>query len=136
MPKNSTSKNFRMNSEKYTEKLAKYTLFAVISCIIAAICWYFSNILVYILTSVVVSLLARPIMNGLQRISVKGKHLPAWICAVLSIAVILIAVSCVITMVFPIVSAILNIMAARSALVDAMTMQAVKTTRKIRKKRR
>jgi hypothetical protein len=40
------------------------------------------------------------------------------------------------TMVFPIVSAILNIMAARSALVDAMTMQAVKTTRKIRKKRR
>ena len=40
------------------------------------------------------------------------------------------------TMVFPVVSAILNIMAARSALVDAMTMQAVKTTRKIRKKRR
>ena len=108
MPKNSTSKNFRMNSEKYTEKLAKYTLFAVISCIIAAICWYFSNILVYILTSVVVSLLARPIMNGLQRIRIKGKHLPAWICAVLSIAVILIAVSCVITMVFPIVSGIVK----------------------------
>lgn len=40
------------------------------------------------------------------------------------------------TMVFPIVSSILNIMAARSALVDAMTMQAVKTTRKIRKNRR
>ena len=40
------------------------------------------------------------------------------------------------TMIFPLASAILNIMAARSALVDAMTMQAVKTTRKIRKKRR
>lgn len=40
------------------------------------------------------------------------------------------------TMIFPLVSSILNIMAARSALVDAMTIQAVKTTRKIRKNRR
>lgn len=40
------------------------------------------------------------------------------------------------TMVFPIAGAILNIMAARSALVDAMTMQAVKVTKKIRKNKR
>ena len=40
------------------------------------------------------------------------------------------------TMIFPIVSAILNIMAARSALVDAMTMQAVKSTKKVRKNKR
>jgi hypothetical protein len=40
------------------------------------------------------------------------------------------------TMIFPLVSAILNIMAARNALIDAMTMQAVKTTKKVRKNRR
>jgi hypothetical protein len=40
------------------------------------------------------------------------------------------------TMIFPLVSAILNIMAAHSALVDAMTMQAVKTTKKVRKNRK
>lgn len=40
------------------------------------------------------------------------------------------------TMLFPLVSAILNIMAARSALVDAMTLQAVKTTKKVRKNRK
>lgn len=40
------------------------------------------------------------------------------------------------TMIFPLVGAILNIMAARSALVDAMTMQAVKTTKKVRKNRK
>ena len=40
------------------------------------------------------------------------------------------------TMIFPLVSAILYIMAARSALVDAMTMQAVKTTKKVRKNKR
>ena len=40
------------------------------------------------------------------------------------------------TLMFPLVSAILNIMAARSALVDAMTLQAVKTTKKVRKNKR
>ena len=40
------------------------------------------------------------------------------------------------TMIFPLVSAILYIMAARSALVDAMIMQAVKTTKKVRKNKR
>ena len=40
------------------------------------------------------------------------------------------------TMIFPLASAILNIMAARSALVDAMTIQAVKTTKKVRKNRK
>lgn len=37
------------------------------------------------------------------------------------------------TMVFPIVSAILNILAARNAMIDAMTIQAVKKTKKVRK---
>ncbi len=40
------------------------------------------------------------------------------------------------TIIFPLVSAILNIMAARNAIIDAMTMQAVKTTKKVRKNRR
>ena len=40
------------------------------------------------------------------------------------------------TMIFPLVSAILNIMAARNAIVDAMTLQAVKTTKKVRKNRK
>lgn len=40
------------------------------------------------------------------------------------------------TMVFPIVTAILNIMAARNAMLDAMTIQAVKSTRKTRKNRK
>jgi hypothetical protein len=39
------------------------------------------------------------------------------------------------TLMFPLVSAILNIMAARSALVDEMTLQAVKGVRKTRRKR-
>lgn len=40
------------------------------------------------------------------------------------------------TLIFPIISAILEALAARSALVDAMTIQAVKQTRKVRKNKR
>jgi HD superfamily phosphohydrolase YqeK len=57
-----------MATEKYTEKLAKYTLYAVIFCLIAALCWYLRSVLVYILGAVVVSLLARPIMTLLDKI--------------------------------------------------------------------
>ena len=39
------------------------------------------------------------------------------------------------TMIFPIVAAILEIMAARSAMVDEVTLQAVKSVRKIRRKK-
>ena len=97
-----------MNTEKYTERLAKYTIFAALFCLSAAICWYFRDILVYILTSVVVSLLARPIMKGLQKISIKGKHLPDWFSAVISLTVLLLLFSCVITLIVPIVSSIVK----------------------------
>lgn len=40
-----------------------------------------------------------------------------------------------ITMIFPIVSAILNIMAARNILIDGMTVQAMQTTKKLKIKK-
>ena len=40
------------------------------------------------------------------------------------------------TLIFPIISAILEVLSARSALVDAMTIQAVRQTRKVRKNKR
>ena len=104
MPKNSTSKNiYTMESEKYTERLAKYTLFAAIFCIIAALCWFFSSVLVYILTSVVVSLLARPIMKGMQKIAIKGWRLPNWFSAILSLLIIITIFLCLLTMIIPMV---------------------------------
>ncbi len=109
MPKNGTSKIFfSMESEKYTERLAKYTLFAAIFCMIAILCWFFSNVLVYILISVVVSLLARPIMKGWQKIAIKGKHLPNWLGAILSLAIIISLFICLLTMIFPIVGGIVK----------------------------
>ena len=102
------AKNFLMEREKYTEKLARYTLFTAIFCLIAALCWYFKSVLVYILVAVVISLLARPITTGLKKITIKGHKLPNWICALLALTVLMTSLLCVATLVFPIIGGIIK----------------------------
>ena len=73
------------NTERYADKLAKYVLLAAGIGIIGAICWYFSNVLIYILLAVVVSLIAQPIMSLLRKVKIKGRKAPDWILAMLTI---------------------------------------------------
>ena len=63
-------------NERYVDKLAKYILAAAGISIICAICWFLRNVLIYILAAVVISLIAKPIMVGLRRISIKGRKAP------------------------------------------------------------
>ena len=60
-------------NERYVDKLAKYILLAAGTAIIAAICWYFKSVISYILVAVVVSLVAKPLVGLMQKISIKGK---------------------------------------------------------------
>ena len=57
--------------ERYTDKLAKYIIIAAGIALIAGICWYFKSVLAYILIAVVVSLIAKPVMELLQKINIK-----------------------------------------------------------------
>ena len=52
--------------------LGKYLLGGIILAIIAFLCWYFSSIIAYILVSVVISFLGRPIIDLLGRIKIRG----------------------------------------------------------------
>jgi predicted PurR-regulated permease PerM len=61
-------------NERYVDKLAKYILAAAGISIICGLCWFFRSVIIYILAAVVVSLIAKPIMGGLQRIRIKGKR--------------------------------------------------------------
>ena len=56
------------NTERYTDKLAKYILLAAGAAIIAALCWYLRSVISYILVAVVVSLIAKPLVKILQKI--------------------------------------------------------------------
>ena len=77
------------NNERYTDKLAKYILFAAGAAIILTLCWFFRNVIAYILAAVVVSLIAKPLVGLLKKISIKGKHAPDWLLAALSLVLVL-----------------------------------------------
>ena len=94
--------------ERSVDKLARYIMMAAIAAIVCALCWYFRSVLVYIIVAAVVSLMARPIMVMLEKPSVKGKHLPAWLCALISLTLILGIVIGIITQIIPILYGIIQ----------------------------
>ena len=95
-------------TERYTDKLAKYILMAAGIFIVGAICWYFKSVIIYILAAVVVSLIAKPVMKLLQKIQIKGRKLPDWFLAAFTLLVIVSLLMAIITMIIPIVSSIVK----------------------------
>lgn len=96
------------NSERYTDKLAKYILLAAGIGIVGTICWYFSSVIIYILLAVVVSLIAQPIMTLLRKIKIKGHQAPDWFLAMITLIAIIVIFFTVITLIVPIVSGIIK----------------------------
>lgn len=95
-------------TERYVDKLAKYILVAAGIAIAGGICWYFRNVLVYILIAVVVSLVAKPVVGLLQKIRIKGHKAPDWILAVISLLIVMGVISSIIVGIIPIVGNILK----------------------------
>ena len=77
------------NEVRYTERLAKYILIAAGAAIILGLCWFFRDIIAYILAAVVVSLIAKPLVKAMKKVSIKGKHAPDWLLAALALILIL-----------------------------------------------
>ena len=94
--------------ERYIDKLAKYILIAAGLAIAGTICWYFRNVIIYMLIAVVVSLISKPIMKLLQKITVKGRRLPDWILAAFTLLTVLVLLMTMVSMIIPIVSGILK----------------------------
>ena len=95
-------------TERYTDKLAKYIIAAAGIGIIGALCWYFRSVIIYILAAVVVSLIAKPVMGGLQKIRIKGKKAPDWFLAAFSLTLVITIILTILTLIIPIVSGILK----------------------------
>ncbi|MBQ9659855.1 MAG: AI-2E family transporter [Bacteroidales bacterium] len=95
-----------MEQERSIDRLARVTLNAAVFTIIALLCWYFRSVLVYIIAAFVVSLIGQPVMRALRRIRFKGKAVPDWLLAVLTLIIILVVLALVITQVIPIVARI------------------------------
>ena len=97
-----------MDKERNIDKLAGYLIKLGGLAIIAALCWYFKNVLIYIIIAFVVSLIGRPIMKLLKKIRIGKFHLPAWLSAVLTILLIIGFLTLIITQLVPLVSNIVR----------------------------
>ena len=97
-----------MENERNTEKLAGYVIKLGGLAIILALCFLFKNVLVYIITAFVVSLIGRPIMKLLRKIRIRKRSLPDWLLAVLTIVFILAFLTLIVTQMIPIVSSIIR----------------------------
>ena len=96
------------NEIKYSERLAKYIILAAGVCLLGAICWWFKSVIAYILVAVIVSLIAKPVMRGLQMIKIKEKKAPDWLLAALSLVLVVGALLALMFLIIPLISAIIK----------------------------
>jgi len=105
---------FTMENEKNTEKLSGYIIKLAGLAAMIALCCIFSNVLIYILISVVVSLIGQPIMTLFRKIRIKKFHIPDWISALLTILIIIALLVLIITVLIPMVANIISDASAAS----------------------
>ena len=89
-------------------RLADYIIKIAGLAAIIAICCIFSNVLVYILSAVVVSLIGHPIVRIFRKIHIKKLHIPDWISALLTIFIIVAMLALIIAVMIPMVMNIIN----------------------------
>ena len=97
-----------MEQERSIDRLARYVMAAGGLAIVAALCWYFSSVLVYVIAAFVVSLIGQPVMKLLRRLKVRGKSAPDGILAVVTIIVILGVLLFIVTQAVPVVARIVR----------------------------
>ena len=97
-----------MGNERNTDKLAGYIIKLGGLAIVLALCFYFKNVLIYIIAAFVVSLIGLPIMRWLKKIKIRGRQLPSWLLSVLTIVLIIAAITLIVTQMIPMVSNIVR----------------------------
>lgn len=97
-----------MEQERSIDRLARYLIAAGTIAILAWLCRYFSNVLVYIIAAFVVSLIGQPVMRLFRMVKVRGKSAPDWLLALLTILVILGVLLLIVTQVIPVVTRIVR----------------------------
>ena len=97
-----------MENERNTDKLAGYIIKLGGLAIISALCWYFKNVLIYIIVAFVISMIGKPFMQLLKKIRIKGKSAPNWLLAIINILIIISLLTLLITQMIPLMSNIVR----------------------------
>lgn len=104
-----------METERNVDRLSAWLIKFGALAIVAALCWYFRSVLVYIIVAFVVSLIGQPLVRLLRKIKIRGKSAPRGLLAVVSIVLILFFGVFFITQFIPIVMGIVRDASAMNA---------------------
>ena len=96
------------NKQSNVEKLAGFVLWASFLAVVGLLCWYFRNVLIYIVLAIVVSLLSHPLARFLGKVRIKNRYVPDWLSSLLSILCVLGGFILIVTQVIPVVTGIIK----------------------------
>lgn len=85
------------------DKLGKYILIAIIITVVGFIVWYFSDIVIYILISAVLSLIGKPLVDGLTKAKIGHWELPKWFAATVTLCTMWAIVAVLISFLTPLI---------------------------------
>ena len=97
-----------MEQERNIDRLARHIINLGSFAIIAALCWYFRSVLIYIIAAFVISLIGQPVFRALKQIRIKGRSAPDWLISVFTLVSIILLLALIVTQVIPIVSGIVR----------------------------
>lgn len=97
-----------MDKERSIDRLARYIIYATVAAVSVAMCWYFRSVLIYVVLAAVVSLLCRPSMSFLSCLTIRKRHIPSFIAAILSLFVVIVIFLLIITQIIPVVANIVK----------------------------
>ncbi|MCD8206338.1 MAG: AI-2E family transporter [Bacteroidales bacterium] len=97
-----------METMRWTDKLAKYTVYLAMTVVICAFLWYFRNVVVYILVAGVLSIIGKPLCEAIKRLHIKSVHVPDWLASILTLVIIFGIFAAFVTLIVPVVGKLVS----------------------------
>ena len=99
-------------TERSIDRLARYLIILGVIALTGVICWFFSNVIIYVALAFVVSLIGIPLAALLKKIRIKGKSMPDALAAILSLIIVFTGITVIVGETFPVITGIVNEAAA------------------------
>ncbi len=97
-----------METTRWTDKLAKYTVYLAVFAVVCAILWYFRSVVVYILVAGVLSIIGKPLCDAIKRLHIKSFHIPDWLASLCTLLVIFGIFAAIVTLIVPVVGKLVS----------------------------
>ncbi|MCQ2144888.1 MAG: AI-2E family transporter [Bacteroidales bacterium] len=96
------------NRERDIDRLARYIIILAGILFVGFIGWYFRSVLAYIVLSAVVALIAHPLFKIFMKLKVKGRHIPDWLAAGVSLVCVFVIGFGIMTTIYPVISSVIG----------------------------